>query len=81
MKLLDKWGMSEWALNQCLDDNDTPEMRDLITDSWDAYRYCLSVKDRPEMWSKITKSFWAYYYCKKVKDRPEVRKFINEINR
>jgi len=76
MKLTDEYEMSEWAYEQCRNGNDTPEMRDLITDSIDAFRYCKNVKDRPEMWVKINDSFAAYWYCKEIKDRPEVKCFM-----
>jgi len=74
MKLTDKEEISKWAYYQCLNGNDTQEMRDLITDSNWAYSYCRDVKDRKEIWSKIKCSYWAHCYCKFVKDKPEVRK-------
>jgi len=37
MKLTDEREMSGWAYWQCRNGNDTPEIRDLITDSSDSY--------------------------------------------
>jgi hypothetical protein len=77
MKLTDKKGMSKWAYFQCLyENNDTPEMRDLITDPYWAFCYCRWIKDIEEMRIKITDSRYAYWYCRWIKDRPEVRRYI-----
>jgi len=82
MKLTDEYEMSGWALNQCRNGNDTPEMRGLINNVYHSYLYCRDVNDRKKIWSKITDSCVAYWYCKNVKDRPEVRRYIkNEINK
>jgi len=82
MKLTDEKAMSEWAYWQCFKGNDTPEMRDLIIDSGDAYCYCVHIRDIKEMWSKIKDPSWAEWYCSCINDRPEVRRYIkNEINR
>ena len=80
MKILNEFEISKWAYNECLNGNDTPEIRKLITDSKLAYWYCKNIKDRKELWSKITDSEWAYWYCNDIKDRPEIRK-LYEITR
>ena len=48
MKLTNEKEISEWAYDQCLE-NDTIQIRRLITDSGWAYCYCRDVKDRPEV--------------------------------
>jgi hypothetical protein len=69
MKLIDEEEMSCWAFCQCLNGNDTEEMKDLITNSWDAYWYCRNIKDREEMWKNITTSYWAKEYCRDMNDK------------
>jgi len=64
--------MSEIAYKICLEE-DTLEMRSLITTSQWAYYYCQNIKDRSEMRDRITESYWAYAYCKYIKDIPEMR--------
>ena len=82
MKLTNEKEISGWAYEQCLNKNDTIQMRRLITDTYYACWYCKNIKDIEEMWNKITESEWAYWYCIEVKDRPEVRKYIkDETNR
>jgi len=82
MKLIDKEEISRWAYWQCWNGNDTPEMRNLITNSYWVYFYCKNIKDIEEMWSKINRTIYAKWYCQDVKNRLEVRKiFENEINR
>ena len=78
MKLTDKWQMSRWAYRQCLNGNDTPEMRNLITNEYVACLYCIDVKDIKEMWYKIKDPSWAEVYCKHVKNRQEVRKLYKK---
>jgi len=51
---------------------------ELITDSFDAYKYCLNIKDRAEVRKMITDSADAYLYCRYIKDRAEVRKLITD---
>ena len=54
MKLLDKIKMSHWAYYQCYSGNDIPEIRKLITHSYDAFLYCTYVDDNPEIRKRIT---------------------------
>ena len=76
MKLTNKEEMSQWAYFQCKYGNDTPEMRNLITDSYWAYWYCRFVKDKKEMWKKIKDSDSATKYCINVSCREELFKYI-----
>ena len=76
MKLLSKYEMSAFGFDECNWGNDTPEMRNLITDSQVAYLYCKQIRDIKEMWCKITDPIWISMYCRFVKDRPEVRKYV-----
>ena len=77
MKITNKYKMSQWAYEQCLDnDDDIPEIRNLITDSYHSYLYCRFVKDRKDMMIKITNSNDACAYCKFVKDLKKMRDLI-----
>ena len=78
MKLLDERDMSLWAYSECLKGNDTPEIRNLITNHFCLYSYCVMIKDREEMWSKITHPVWAKAYCIDVKERPRVLKYVKD---
>jgi len=66
------------AFYYCTKVKDRPEVRQFITDSFDAYRYCRFIKDRPEVRKYITDSEDAYFYCRHVKDRPSIRKRITD---
>ena len=68
--------ISEWSYYYCLDTENKPEIRKLITDSHWAYYYCKFVKDDPGVRKHITKPSDAYFYCRYIKDRPEMRKLI-----
>jgi len=69
--------ISHIAYRYCLNVQDSPEIRDMITDSDDAYRYCLNVQDRPEIRDMITdKSVFAYFFCKDIQNSLEMAKRI-----
>lgn len=76
MKITNKTEMSWWAFEECWFGNDTPEMRNLITDDLWIYRYCEYIKDRKEMWSKIKSKYMSKVYYYTIKKRPELKKLF-----
>lgn len=71
MKLTNKFEMSAWAFSQCLNGNDTKEMRDLITFPTSAYLYCKSIRNLPEMREKVNCQKWRFRYkelCMRAKN-------------
>ena len=81
MKITHKEEMSQWAFEECWNGNDTPEMRNLITDDLWIYRYCECIKDRKEMWSRIKTKYIARVYYFVIKKRPEIRKIFSNRRR
>ena len=79
MKLTNKWEISEWAYHQCLNGNDTEEMRDLITEEAHIYSYCKKIEDRTDMWPRINSWFYAISYCRHVKYRRELAKLYSQV--
>ena len=67
MKLTDKWEMSEWAYEQCLKGNDTPEMRNLICFPDHAFLYCINIKNIEELRTKVNEPFWTIEYNELLK--------------
>jgi len=63
--------ISQWAFQRCVDGEDTPEMRDLITDPHWAYLYCKNVANRPEVAIRITDPVWAGPYLKILEQLPD----------
>jgi len=78
MKATNEYDMSEWAYDQCIDGNDTSEMRNLITHNEYVYKYCFHIKNIEEMWRKITDYYYAKWYCEDIEDIPELRKIWNK---
>ena len=68
-----------WAYEQCKNGNDTPEIRNLITEDFDIYYYCKYIKDKKEMWMKFNNNgtYWLLNYCLNIKNRKEVRKKLS----
>jgi hypothetical protein len=64
--------ISQWAFQRCVDGEDTPEMRNLITDSHWAYLYCKNVANRAEVAIRITDPMWAGPYCKFLETMPQL---------
>jgi hypothetical protein len=64
--------ISQWAYQRCADGEDTPEIRDMITDPHWAYLYCKTVVNRPEVAIRITEPMWAGPYCKFLETMPQL---------
>jgi hypothetical protein len=64
--------ISQWAYQRCADGEDTPEIRDMITDPHWAYLYCKTVANRPEVAIRITEPMWAGPYCKFLETMPQL---------
>ena len=56
MKLTNEVEMSKWAYYQCLNDNDTPEIRNLMNNDFILLGYCLFIKDREDVRKRIKSS-------------------------
>ena len=66
--------ISEWAFQQCVDGEDTPEMREMITDSHWAYLYCKNVALREEVAVNVQDPTWSGLLCKMLEELPELLK-------
>jgi len=54
MKLTDDFSISRWAYEQCrYKNNNTSQIRKLITDSFDCYCYCLYINNDKEIRKRI----------------------------
>jgi len=62
MKILDEYEMSKWAFRQCLEGNDTEEMRSIITNPQWCWRYYVEIKHDEVMLHRILNSKWAGYF-------------------
>lgn len=56
MKLLNKYEMSEWAYNKCLNGNNIPEIRKLITSTTWMLKYYKNIKSDPRILDKVINS-------------------------
>jgi len=64
--------ISQWAFQRCADGEDTPEMRDMITDSHWVYLYCKNIDNRAEIAIRITDPIWAGAYCQFLEGMPHM---------
>jgi len=76
MKLTDKYEMSRWAFFECLDNNDSIEMRNLIVDSYWAACYCEYITYDYYLQKRTTREI-----LNKVKKVRCMGTYKNEINR
>ena len=67
--LFNEYKLSMWAYRYCLDIEDDPEIRNLITDSFTSLHYCKFIKDRKEISKNITQQPYIDWYNKLIEER------------